>query len=104
MISSRFVVDASVSLRRSSKSRSPPYTEAVPERLAEGDRVLAPVQWPLEMNNGFVLAEPFKKLRTNELEQFLAHLKALPVEIDIAGVSRSHTPNPELAPKHQLSA
>lgn len=101
---SRFVVDASVSLCWYFEERKSAYTEAVLERLAEGDRALAPVLWPLEMINGLVLAERFKKLRTKQLEQFLADLKALPVEIDTAGVPRAHTSIPPLARNFQLSA
>lgn len=97
-------MDASVSLCWYFEEQKTPYTEAVLDRLAEGDRALAPVLWPLEMINGLVLAERFKKVRPNQLEHFLADLKSLPVEIDTPGVSRSYASIPALARKHQLSA
>ena len=100
----RFVVDASVSLCWYFEQQKSAYTEAVLEQLAEGDRAVAPALWPLEMINGLVLAERFKKLRANQLEQFLADLRALPVEIDTAGVSRAHASIPPLARNYRLSA
>lgn len=100
----RFVVDASVSLCWYFEEQKSGYTEAVLERMAERDGAVAPALWLLEMINGLVLAERFKKLRVNQFEAFLADLKALPVEIDTAGVQRVHSSIPSLARTYRLSA
>ncbi|HUY12875.1 MAG TPA: type II toxin-antitoxin system VapC family toxin [Terriglobia bacterium] len=101
---SRFVVDASVSLCWYFEEQKSAYSEAVLDRMAEGDRAVAPVLWLLEMINGLVLAQRFKKLRGHQFEAFLADLKALPVEIDTAVVPRAHTSIPPLARDYRLSA
>ena len=45
-----------------------------------------------------------RNFEPHQLEQFLADLKALPVEIDTAGVPRVHASIPPVARKYQLSA
>ncbi len=100
----RFVVDASVALCWYFEDQSSAYTEAVFERLAQGDQAVVPAVWPLEMINGLVVAWRQKSIQTEQLENFIADLKDLPVEVDAQGSERAYSTVYRMSCRHQLSS
>jgi predicted nucleic acid-binding protein len=100
----RFVVDASVALCWYFPRQKTAYTEAIFDRLADGDEALAPALWPLEMVNSLVVAARQKAITLAQLDTFLADLKDLPIAVDLHGVGRSYSSIVRLCRQHQLSS
>ena len=101
---SRFVVDASVALCWYFEDQKTEYSEAVFECLARGDEALVPVIWPLEVINSLVVAARQKAISAAQLENFVADLKELPIEVDLEGVGRSYSSILRISRQHQLSS
>ena len=99
----RFVVDASVALCWYFEDQSSAYTEAVFDRLAQGDQAVVPAIWPLEMVNGLVVAWRQKSIRTDQLEDFITDLKDLPAEVEAQGSERAYSTVFRMSCRHQLS-
>jgi predicted nucleic acid-binding protein len=101
---SRFIVDASVALCWYFEDQAAAYTEAVFECLAQGDQALVPSVWPLEMVNALVVAWRQKSVTSEQLEDFIADLKDLPVEVDSQGSERVYSSIFRMSCQHQLSS
>lgn len=100
----RFIVDASVALCWYFEDQTTAYTEAVFECLAQGDEALVPAVWPLEMVNGLVVAWRQKSIRSEQLEDFIADLKDLPIEVDAQGCDRAYSSIFRMSCRYQLSS
>lgn len=101
---SRFVLDASVALCWYFERQKTPHTEAIFDRLAEGDEALVPALWPFEMVNSLVVAARQKTITLAQLDSFIADLKDLPVAVDLGGVGRSYSSILRLCRQHHLSS
>jgi predicted nucleic acid-binding protein len=101
---SRFIVDASVALCWYFEDQTAAYTEAIFECLAKGDQALVPSVWPLEMVNALVTAWRQKSITSEQLENFIADLKDLPVEVDSQGSERVYSSIFRMSCQHQLSS
>lgn len=86
---SSFVLDASVTLCWCFENQSNRYTEAILERMAEGDEATVPFVWPLEVGNALLRSERKKTLETAQLNGFLEELTAWPITVDTVGVDRA---------------
>jgi len=100
----RFVVDASVALCWYFEDQTAAYTEAVFDSLATGNQALVPAIWPLEMVNALVVAWRQKSVTSEQLENFIADLKDLPVEIDSQGGDRVYSSILRMSCQYQLSS
>ena len=99
-----FVVDASVALCWYFEGQATAYTEAVFECLARGNQALVPAVWPLEMVNGLVVAWRHKSIRSEQLEDLVADLRDLPLEVDSQGSERAYSSIFRISRQHQLSS
>jgi predicted nucleic acid-binding protein len=101
---SRFIVDASVALCWYFEDQTAAYTEAILECLAKGDQALVPSVWPLEMVNALVTAWRHKSITSEQLENCIADLKDLPVEVDSPGNERVYSSIFRMSCQHQLAS
>jgi len=79
---SNIVLDASVALAWAFPDEGSEYADAVLVRL-EGETILVPGLWAVEVTNGLVVGERRKRLREAEIRRFLALLEGLPVLQDV---------------------
>ncbi len=100
----RFILDASVALCWYFEDQTAAYTEAVFDCLAKGEQALAPSVWPLEMVNALVVAWRHKSISSEQLENFIADLKDLPVEIDSQDNERAYSSIFRMSCQHRLSS
>lgn len=101
----RFVLDASVSLRWFLDTPVPPYAARVRQALIAGARALVPALWHLEMANAFAVAERRKILDADDTDLFLEQIEQLfssSIESEAALVALRHVLR--LARAFQLSS
>ena len=78
---SDLVLDASLALQWVLEDEADrKYSLAVLARLSE-DRALVPVLWFYEVGNGLLMAHRRKRISLDQLDGFLAHLQALPIDV-----------------------
>lgn len=97
------VVDASVALAWCFPDEISAYADSVLLAL-EGQRVLVPGIWPLEITNALAVAERRKRLSPLEIRRFVELLGGLTIEQDSVAVAESVSSILPLAMEHQLSA
>jgi predicted nucleic acid-binding protein len=73
----RFVLDASVALAWFLDRPTAPYAGHVRQLLLRGNRAVVPALWPLEIANGFVVAERRGLLTAADTSEALQKLDAL---------------------------
>lgn len=86
----RFVLDASVSLRWFLDRPVPTYANRVKQLLVDGSLAVVPALWHLEMSNGLVVAQRRGVLTSTDVDQSLVYLEQLlaqMIESDAALVS-----------------
>jgi predicted nucleic acid-binding protein len=86
----RFVLDASVSLRWFLDRPVPTYASRVKQLLLDGSLAVVPALWHLEMANGLVVAQRRGVLTSTDVDQSLVYLEQLlaqMIESDAALVS-----------------
>jgi predicted nucleic acid-binding protein len=74
---SRFVLDASVSLRWFLDSTVPAYANRVRNLLIGGALAIVPALWHLEMANGFAIAQRRGILTAADVDRSLLHVEQL---------------------------
>ena len=79
---SEIVLDASVVLAWAFPDEGSEYADAVLVSL-EGETILVPSLWAVEVTNGLAVGERRKRLREAEIRRFLALLQGLPILQDI---------------------
>lgn len=79
---SGIVLDASVALAWAYPDEGSDYADAVLVSL-EGETILVPCLWAMEVTNGLVVGERRKRLREAEIRRFLALLEGLPILQDV---------------------
>lgn len=101
---SRFVLDASVTLRWCFENQATDYSEDIFERMAAGDEASVPFIWPLEVANSLLRAERRKTLKVAQVTGFLEELSAWPIQVDTLGVGRAFHQILSAARQHNLTA
>lgn len=97
------VVDASVALAWCFPDEVSAYADSVLIVL-EGQRVLVPGVWPLEITNALAVAERRNRLSPPQLRRFVELLGGLAIEQDSMAVAESVSSILPLAMEHRLSA
>lgn len=100
---SRVVVDASVALAWAFPDEGNEYADAVLLSL-EGNAVLVPAIWPLEIANALVVAERRGRLTPEDIGRFIRTLEALPIRVSLQSVTQTAQTTLPLARVHRLSA
>jgi predicted nucleic acid-binding protein len=73
----RFVLDASVSLRWFLDRSVPPYANRIKQLMIAGSFAIVPALWHLEMANGLVVAQRRGILTSSEVDRSLLNLEQL---------------------------
>ncbi|MCZ7626503.1 MAG: VapC toxin family PIN domain ribonuclease [Candidatus Methylomirabilota bacterium] len=97
------VVDASVALAWCFPDEASEYADAVLVAL-EGQRMLVPAVWPLEITNAVIVAERRKRISPSEIRRFVELLEGLTIHEDSLPVARSVSNILPLARQYGLSA
>jgi predicted nucleic acid-binding protein len=97
-----FVLDASLALQWFLEDEADrKYSLAVLSSLS-GKSAVVPLLWFYEVGNGLVVAQRRKRIRPNQIQEFLERLRTLP--IDATEQTASEIINlPQLAQAHQLT-
>ena len=97
-----FVLDASLALQWFLEDEADrKYSLEVLSSLSRKSAVV-PLLWFYEVGNGLVMAQRRKRIRPNQIQEFLARLRTLP--IDATEQTASEILNlPQLAQAHQLT-
>ena len=77
----RFVLDASVSLRWFLDRSVPPYANRVKQLLIGGSLAIVPALWHLEMANGLVVAQRRGILTASDVDRSLLYLEQLLAQV-----------------------
>lgn len=97
------VVDASVTLAWCFPDEASEYADAVLVAL-EGQRILVPAVWPLEITNAVIVAERRKRISLPEVRRFVELLEGLTIHEDVLPVAGSVSNILPLAREYGLSA
>jgi predicted nucleic acid-binding protein len=97
------VVDASVALAWCFPDEASDYADAVLVAL-EGQRMLVPTVWPLEITNAVIVAERRKRISSPEIRRFVELLEGLAIHEDSLSVAQSVSNILPLAQAYSLSA
>lgn len=61
-----FVVDASVALAWCFEDEVSSFADGLLERLRQGDQIVVPAHWPVEILNGLLVASRRKRIKANQ--------------------------------------
>ena len=100
---SEIVLDASVALAWAFPDEGSEYADAVLVSL-EGQTILVPCLWAVEVTNGLAIDERRKRLREAEIRRFLALLQGLAILQDIQSPAEAMNGILPLAREYELSA
>jgi len=99
-----FVADASICLAWCFPDESNPMTEALLDRLVQGEEIAVPCHWRLEVLNAVIQGEKRGRISEPMAKGFLARLLSFRIEID-GRRELSHLETlRELAQRHRLTA
>jgi predicted nucleic acid-binding protein len=99
-----FIPDASVSLAWCFSDEATPYTEAMLDRLIDGEEVAVPSHWPLEILNGIIQARRKGRVTESTVQQFLTSLLSFHIVLDAEhGFLRLNAIR-DLAERHMLTS
>jgi predicted nucleic acid-binding protein len=98
-----FVLDSSLALTFVLEDEATPGSDAVLESLGHGAVAHVPALWRWEVANGLLMAERRNRITSAENHRHLAHLKALPIEVDAPAFEEAWSGTHALARKHKLS-
>jgi predicted nucleic acid-binding protein len=98
-----FVVDASAALAWCFEDEANSWTDALLERLRQGDRIVVPAHWPTEILNGLLVASRRKRIKPGQSALFWDEFARLPIETE-APLTAIHARTVlDLAEKHGLT-
>lgn len=103
-VTSRLVLDASMTLAWCFSDESTAYTEAVLDLLAAGAEATTPAIWPFEVVNGLLMAERRKRITTAQVTSVLQRIATLPITVDSTRVDRAFGPILAAAREQKLTA
>jgi len=99
-----FIPDASVSLGGCFADEATPYTEALLDRLIDGEEVAVPSHWPLEILNGVIQANRRGRVTEETVNRFLSSLVSFHIVVDAEpGFLRLNAIR-DLAVRHRLTS
>jgi predicted nucleic acid-binding protein len=98
-----FVLDSSLALAFVLEDEATPESDALLESLGHGAVAEVPALWRWEVANGLLMAERRNRITSAENHRHLAHLKALPIEVDAAAFEEAWSGTHALARKHRLT-
>ncbi len=101
---SRLVLDASVTLCWFFEDQATPFTEAVLDRLNDGNEAVVAAIWPLEIVNTMVVAERRKLVNAAQIAGFMEQLRELTIVVDPLPPERVFGAVFETARRYGLSA
>ncbi len=77
-----FVADASVTLPWCFEDEATAWTEDILDRLRDGDHIVVPAHWPVEISNGMLMALRRKRIQPGRFELFWDELSVLPITVE----------------------
>ncbi len=98
-----FVIDASTTLSWCFADEATPWTEALLDRLQDGEEVFVPAHWPTEVMNGLVMAVRRSRIDLDRLARFASDLSSLPIRIEPPHAPAAWSAVLEVATKHRLT-
>jgi len=81
-VTSRLVLDASMTLAWCFPNESTAYTEAVLDLLTIGAEAFTPAIWPFEVANALLMAERRKRITIAQVTSILQRIASLPISVD----------------------
>jgi len=97
------VLDSSLALAFVLEDEATPESDAILDSLGNGTVAHVPALWRWEVANGLLMAERRNRITSAESHRHLAHLKALPIEVDASAFEETWSGAQVLARKHKLS-
>lgn len=82
------VLDASVTMAWCFPDEASPFTEAILDRVRD-EEGLAPLIWPLEVANAFLLAERRGRITNTQTVYLIELLQALPITVDSGALTEA---------------
>jgi len=79
---SGFIPDASATLPWCFEDEATPWTESLLNRLADGERIVVPAHWPLEVTNGLLMAGRRGRVPPEKVRRFIEDLQALSIQVE----------------------
>jgi predicted nucleic acid-binding protein len=98
-----FVADASATLLWCFAEEATPATEALLERLREGEPAVVPAHWSTEVMNGLLMAVRRSRLDLDRVARFARDLAALPIRMEPPHAPAVWDAMIRLATRHQLT-
>jgi len=98
-----FVADASVAIAWVHPAQATDETDAMLDRLAEGDSLVVPALWPLEVANALTVLRRRGKLTSDEVRTAIEIIRELPALIDHEAAAIAFTRLVDLASEHELT-
>jgi predicted nucleic acid-binding protein len=98
-----FVLDASAVLAWCFKDEASTWTNALLERLRNGDRVTVPAHWPTEISNVLLVALRKKRIAADQPARFWDALARLPIKAEPALTAIQAKAALAVAEKHHLT-
>jgi predicted nucleic acid-binding protein len=97
------VLDASVFLSWLFPDEENEWSKALVRGLREENRIVVPAHWPVEISNGLLVGCRRKRIKSEQIPEFLDQLAKLPVEIESAMPLADAKRVVTLAEKHSLT-
>jgi predicted nucleic acid-binding protein len=98
-----FVADASVAIAWVHPAQATAETDAMLARLAEGDSLVVPALWPLEVANVLTVLRRRRKLTPDEARTAIEIIRDLPTVIDHEAAAIAFSRLVSLASEHELT-
>jgi predicted nucleic acid-binding protein len=99
-----FVPDASVTLAWCFADETTPFTEALLDRLAQGEEAAVPTNWPLEVLNGLIQGQRRGRASEVETRRFIADLSSFHIVVDADNSFSRLASIRDLAERNQLTS
>jgi len=99
-----FVIDASATLPWCFDDEATAYTEGLLNRCAAGEEVMVASVWPLEITNGLLFAQRRGRVTAERVEQFLAQILRLRIQVEPFTTQQAVHEVRRLAQTYQLTA
>ena len=100
---SRFVLDASVTLAWCFPDESTSRTEALLDLMANGAVALTPAIWPFEVANALLVGERHKRVTVAQVTAMLLRIADLPISVEPIRIDRAFDQVLSFARREQLS-
>jgi len=99
-----FIPDASVSLGWCFSDETTPYTEALLDRLINGEEAAVPPHWPLEILNGVIQAKRKGRVTEPTVQRFFSSLISFHIVVDAERGFLELDAIRDLAERHRLTS